>query len=177
MITLRQMRWDEDREAILALDTSFTTERVYRVIVSDSAFRLEQATVSPALQKVYDLSKEIEQFPSCDFVVVAEQDGRVVGVAALENDAPDRRAVLRHLYIDRPHRGKGIGRALMDAIITRAEEWGARCVWLETQDVNYDAIRFYKQAGFEWCGLDRSLDEHDGSETDETAVFYMRRSK
>jgi ribosomal protein S18 acetylase RimI-like enzyme len=61
----------------------------------------------------------------------------------------------------------------MQAMIARAREWRARCLWLETQDVNYDAIRFYLGAGFQWCGLDLSLDEHDGSATDETAVFYM----
>ena len=51
---------------------------------------------------------------------------------------------------------------------------GARCLWLETQDVNYDAIQFYQRVGFQWRGLDRSFDEHDGSATDETAVFFMR---
>ena len=63
---------------------------------------------------------------------------------------------------------------MIEAMLKRARLDGMRCLWLETQDVNYDAIQFYLQAGFQWCGLDLSLDERDGSSTDETAVFFMR---
>jgi ribosomal protein S18 acetylase RimI-like enzyme len=65
----------------------------------------------------------------------------------------------------------------MNAMVTQAEQWQVRCMWLETQDVNYDAIDFYRHNGFHWCGLDLSLDEHDESPTDETAVFFMRNLK
>ena len=106
--------------------------------------------------------------------MIAERDAQVVGVAALTNDTVDRRAIVRHLYIDRAYRGQGIGGALMDAMFELARQWQARCLWLETQDVNYDAIQFYQRLGFQWCGLDLSLDERDGSPTDETAVFFMR---
>jgi GNAT superfamily N-acetyltransferase len=109
-----------------------------------------------------------------DYVLIAERDMQVTGVAALSHDVADRRAILRHLYVDRACRGQGIGRALMDAMLARAHQWHAHCLWLETQDVNYDAIQFYQRVGFQWCGLDLSLDEHDGSTTDETAVFFMR---
>lgn len=81
---------------------------------------------------------------------------------------------MRHLYVDRAYRGQGIGRALMEAMLATARRWHARCVWLETQDVNYAAIQFYQRLGFKWCGLDLSLDERDGSASDETAVFFMR---
>lgn len=175
MLTLRRLRWPHDRDGLRALDTSFTTERVYRVVTTATGFRLDSMTVSPPLHKVYDLTDEIERFPTFDQVVIAERDGPVVGVAALAHDAIDRRAILRHLYVDRTCRGQGIGRALMEAIFARAQHNHARCVWLETQDVNYDAIQFYQHVGFQWCGLDLSLDERDGSTTDETAVFFMRR--
>ncbi len=175
MFTVRSMRWPDDRNAICALDTSFTTERVFRVVASASAFHLHQGTISPPLHKRYDLTEEVEQLPTMDYVLIAERDTQVVGVAALSYDAVDHRAILRHLYVDRAFRGQRIGRALMDAMVARAHALHARCLWLETQDVNYDAIQFYHRAGFHWCGLDRSLDEHDGSATDETAVFFMRR--
>lgn len=173
-LTLRSLLWSDDSDALLALDTSFTTARVYRVVASPNAFSLQDAPVSPPLHKVYNLTRELQDFPAFDDVVIAELDGNVVGVSALSHDVADRRALLKHLYVHRSHRGQGIGGALMEAVIARALEWEARCVWLETQDVNYDAIRFYQRAGFQWCGLDLSLDEHDGSPRDETAVFFMR---
>jgi len=174
MLTLRALRWPDDRGALLALDTSFTTERVYRVVTTAAAFTLHETKISPSLHKVYDLTNEVADFPNLDHVVIAERDGPVTGVAALVHDAGDQRAILRHLYVDRTYRGQGIGHALMNAVIARAEQWQARCLYLETQDVNYDAIQFYQGVGFQWCGLDLSLDERDGSATDETAVFFMR---
>jgi ribosomal protein S18 acetylase RimI-like enzyme len=32
-----------------------------------------------------------------------------------------------------------------------------RCLWLETENVNYPAIGFYRRAGFRLCGLDDIL--------------------
>jgi ribosomal protein S18 acetylase RimI-like enzyme len=174
MLTLRGLRWPDDRDALLALDTSFTTRRIYRVVAADTGFTLHEAVVTPPLHKVYDLTDDVEGIPALDHVWIAERDSQVAGVAALIHDALDRRAIVRHLYVDRAHRGQGIGRALMEAMVARARQWQARCVWLETQDVNYAAIQFYQRLGFQWCGLDLSLDERDGSPTDETAVFFMR---
>ena len=173
MLTLRPLRWPDDRQAILALDTSFTTSQVYRIVPTASGFDLRGETVTPPLQRNFDLTPDVDQFPVFDYVLVAEVDRRAAGVAALSYEAENRRAIVRHFYVDRPQRRQGVGTELMEAMIARARDWHSRCLWLETQDVNYDAIRFYRRAGFQWCGLDRSLDEHDGSATDETAVFYM----
>ncbi len=177
MFTLRSMRWPDDLDALCALETSFTTERVYRVVAAGAAFTLQEETVSPALHKVYDLTSDVDSMPALDHVLIAENDSRVAGVGALSHDVADRRAIVRHLYVDRAYRGQGIGRALMEAMVAHAEQWQVRCVWLETQDVNYAAIQFYRRAGFQWCGLDLSLDERTGSATDETAVFFMRPLK
>ena len=174
MLTLRSLHWPDDRQAVLALDTSFTTERVYRVVATAGSFVLHDTTLMPPLQKVYDLTAEVDRFPTLDHVLIAELDAQLAGVAALSYEAANRRAILWHLYVGRAYRGQGIGRALIDAMVARAQHDHARCVWLETQDVNYGAIQFYQRVGFHWCGLDMSLDERDGAATDETAVFFMR---
>jgi ribosomal protein S18 acetylase RimI-like enzyme len=31
------------------------------------------------------------------------------------------------------------------------------CLWLETQNVNYPAVQFYRRMGFRLCGLDETL--------------------
>ena len=54
-------------------------------------------------------------------------------------------------------RGVGIGRALLQAIEPIARAAGALRLWLETQNVNYPAIRFYRRQGFRLVGLDESL--------------------
>jgi GNAT superfamily N-acetyltransferase len=174
MLTLRSLRWPDDRDAILALDTSFTTERVYRVVATAVSFVLHVTAITPPLHKVYDLTTEVNRFPQMDHVLIAEIDAQLAGVAALSYEAANRRAMLWHLYVSSAYRGQGIGRALIDAMVARAQQCHARCLWLETQDVNYGAIQFYQRVGFQWCGLDLSLDDREGAATDETAVFFMR---
>lgn len=46
----------------------------------------------------------------------------------------------------------------MEALAGHARQvTAARCLWLETQNVNYPAVQFYLRLGFELCGLDQTL--------------------
>jgi hypothetical protein len=101
MLTLRSLRWPDDRQAILALDTSFTTGRVYRVVATASGFDMRSETVTPPLQRAFDLTPDVDQFPTFDDVLIAEVDAHAAGVAALPYWQLDRRAIVRHLYVDR----------------------------------------------------------------------------
>jgi GNAT superfamily N-acetyltransferase len=174
MLTLRSLRWPDDRESLLALDPSFTTDRIYRVVATTVSFVLQDSAITPPLQKVYDLTAEVESFPKLDQVIIAEIDAHLAGVAALTYEAWNRRAILRHLYVGPMYRGQGIGRTLIDAIVQAAQHFQARCLWLETQNVNYGAIQFYQQVGFQCCGLDMALYDLEGATTEETAVFFVR---
>ena len=173
MLTLRPLRWPEDREPLLALDTSFTTDSVYRVVASGLSFALEATPVAPSLRKVYDLSGEVDGLPGFERVIIAEVGGELAGMAALKYEAWNRRAVLWHLYIGPAHRGRGVGRALVDAAVAAARQFPARCLWLETQSVNYGAIQFYQRVGFRCCGLDTTLYDLGGA-AEEAAVFFAR---
>jgi ribosomal protein S18 acetylase RimI-like enzyme len=172
MLNLRTLNWPADRDGLLALDTSFTTERVYRVTGADASFTLEEETVDPPLRKVFDLVDEVESLPDLDSVVVAEVEGRIVGLLALKHEAWNRRAVIWHLYVDPSTRGQGIGRALIEEAIQTAQRWSARCLWLETQNINIGAIQFYRRLGFQWCGLDTTLYDPAGEAAGEIALFF-----
>jgi ribosomal protein S18 acetylase RimI-like enzyme len=172
VIGLRGLRWPDDRAALLALDTSFTTGRVYRVVVDGLAFALREESVAPRLRKAYDLSEDIDDLPQFDAVAIAEAEGRVAGLAALRYEAWNRRAVLWHLYVDPACRGRGAGRALLERATQAARRLGARCVWLETQNVNHGAIQFYRRMGFACCGLDLSLYDPHGPAAGEVAIFF-----
>lgn len=174
MTTLRRLAWPDDRPALLALDTSFSTDRVYQVIGRADAWRLETAEVSPLRHKSYDLMYEVDDWPTFEHVAVAEEAGRVVGVAALKQVRWNRRAELWHLYVDRAARGRGVGRLLLEQAVQVAQCWDVRAVWLETQTINYPAIQFYRRMGFIWCGLDTSLYDPQGMGSDEAALFFTR---
>jgi ribosomal protein S18 acetylase RimI-like enzyme len=174
MVAVRALHWPADRSALLALDTSFVTDRVYQLVQTEQAFELKTVAVTPSLRKDYQFTHDVDNLPAFDRVLVAEIDVTLTGVAALKLEAWNRRAVLWHFYVAPAYRGRGIGRILMDSVIEAAHTLDARCLWLETQNINYGAIRFYKQVGFQWCGLDTSLYDQQDSPTQEIALFFVR---
>lgn len=175
MFEPRPLRWPDDRGPLLALDTSFTTERVYRVERAGDSFALVEARAEPPLRKSYPLADEIDALAQMDWVRVVEgADGAIVGVAAVRVEKWNRRAVLQHLYVAPHRRGAGVGRALVAEALAEARRVGARCLWAETQTVNFDAVRFYLSAGFVWCGLDTSLYDPAEVGEGEVALFFSR---
>jgi GNAT superfamily N-acetyltransferase len=57
------------------------------------------------------------------------------------------------LHAARP--GRGVGAALMAALLDRARQAGAARVWLITTNDNTNALRFYQRLGFDLVRLDR----------------------
>jgi ribosomal protein S18 acetylase RimI-like enzyme len=57
------------------------------------------------------------------------------------------------LHAARP--GRGVGAALMTALLDRARKAGAARVWLITTNDNTNALRFYQRLGFDLVRLDR----------------------
>ncbi|HEX6140199.1 MAG TPA: GNAT family N-acetyltransferase [Candidatus Limnocylindria bacterium] len=84
--------------------------------------------------------------------LVAEVEGKVVGVATLEWQRPfwdDRlQAWVPDLVVTEPMRGRGIGRALMDAVLRAAHAAGAAEVRLESGPGRETAHRLYRSSGF-----------------------------
>lgn len=85
--------------------------------------------------------------------IVAEQDGHVVGVAAthlrhnLERDEPTCR--LTALVVDEPARGRGVGRALLEAVVADAEGSGCERVEVTLRPHRSAAEALYRSLGFE----------------------------
>ena len=100
-------------------------------------------------------------------VIVAEADGEVAGWASLSPWSPrpayDRTAE-ESVYVDARHRGKGVGRALLGALIERARAAGlgvlvARIAEGEAQPAS---IRLHRLLGFTRIGTQRRCGEKLG---------------
>jgi ribosomal protein S18 acetylase RimI-like enzyme len=82
--------------------------------------------------------------------LVAESDGRIVGVgtagAPTVPELSDSGEIL-HLYVDRDHTGRGIGRLLMRHLARALHDQGYRSLALGVVDGNTGAIAFYKKLG------------------------------
>lgn len=92
------------------------------------------------------------------FVFVARVGGRVVGVAytatilSVEHGGPA--AWLEELYVAPEHRLRGIGTALVSAVLERAREQGLLAVDLEIDAAHARVASLYQRSGFR--RLDRS---------------------
>ena len=71
-------------------------------------------------------------------------DGRQVAYARVVTDHANF-GWLADVYVDRDHRGRGVGRMLVDAVVDRLEPIGLSRVLLATRD----AHEVYRRVGFE----------------------------
>ena len=172
--TVRPVQLPGDRAAILALDRSFTTDRIYRVVRTAQSFSIAETMAQPPVRKDFPLEADLGAGRVWEQGLVAERAGRVVGFAALAHRRWNRRTELWHLYVAPQVRRQGAGRALVEAVVVAAEDAGMRCVWLETSNLAYPAIQFYRRMGFELCGLDASLYDPAGPVGSETALYFAR---
>ena len=84
----------------------------------------------------------------------AREDGQLVGYAGLGFTAgpPQAEAEVHTIGVDPAHQGRGIGRALLDALLATADEVHAT-VFLEVRTDNEPARRLYEKTGFAVVGL------------------------
>ena len=175
MLKLRPARWPQDIAALAALDTELVTEQIYRPVRDDLAFRVVEEDVDPPLRKRYPLdAADPQERQDWDFTAVAEEEGELAGFAAAQHVAWNRRVVLWHLYVAPAFRRQGVGSQLLYAVEVFARSVEARCVWLETQNVNVPAIRFYRHYGFQFCGFDEILYDPGTLDRDEIALFFVK---
>ena len=174
MIALRPLHWPDDRASLLGLDTSFTTDRVFHLQQTKHGFKLDETTAEPPIHKSYSPIDSVDLIPIHDWVTIAEHNHKVAGVASMTIEAWNRRAVLHHLYVGARFAGSGLGMRLSRPRSGPLVIVTARCVWVETQTVNYGAVQFYRSMAFEWCGFDTSLYDLSDAGVDEVALFFSR---
>jgi GNAT superfamily N-acetyltransferase len=175
MLTIRSVQWPDDAAVLAALDTAFITDCIYRPVREALSFRLVEETVTPPLRKDYafDASDPAER-ENWEFTALAEEEGQLAGFAAAHYVAWNRRVVVWALYIMPSYRRRGVGTRLLEALDTYARSVQARCLWLETQNVNYPAIQFYQHSGFTLCGFDEALYDPETLNSEEVALFFAR---
>ncbi|MEO7555436.1 MAG: GNAT family N-acetyltransferase, partial [Acidimicrobiales bacterium] len=94
-------------------------------------------------------------------VIVAIEEGPIVGALAT---SVDHGIVELGMLVAAAHRGRGVGRALLEACIDWARERGAHKIELGAWPHNAAAIGLYRSVGFEYEGRRRRRHlRHDGS--------------
>ncbi|MEU9375096.1 GNAT family N-acetyltransferase [Streptomyces sp. NPDC048255] len=169
-----------DAGAIEALDSSFTTDTVFEVAVTDAAFTLREVPVDPPVHKVFPPEEHDEQAlgggtdsagDACTYVAL--DGGQLCGFAAVGYTPWNRRLTIEDIEVSPAHRGRGIGRALMECAAEFARERGAEHLWLEVSSVNAPAVHAYRRMGFAFCGLDTAL--YGGTPAAGEQALFMSR--
>ncbi len=96
--------------------------------------------------------------------IVAEIDFLLVGYGVLSAAAGE--AHLLNLCVAENFRCRGLGRRLLQELLRRARDAGARVVFLEARPSNTGAIRLYQAVGFVQIGVRRGYYQTAGGRED-----------
>lgn len=173
MIVVRPASLPRDAEAIGTLDTTFSTEAVYDVQVSESGFGLTLRVLAAPLTKRFPLDDLASPQRPYDHAWAAWDGQRCVGFAATSYEPWNRRLTLWHLYVAPAYRRRGIAGQLLRSVEAHARAHGALHLWLETSSLNVPGVAAYRALGFSFTGADLTL--YDGTAAQgEVALFFSR---
>lgn len=110
-------------------------------------------------------------------LLVAEIGERVVGMIGLHREPWHRRSHAAHLgmAVHDDHAGRGVGTALLQAVVDLAERWwNIRRLELNVYTDNARAIALYERFGFEREGVHRAYAWRDGQYVDSLTMARVR---
>lgn len=135
------------------------TEAVAPKTIADVEFRVLEYGEAPLLQRVADgLFDHPVDHPGAEefladphlHIAVAIRDDRIVGFASgvdyIHPDKP-RELWINEVAVARESRNNGIGRGVVEAILSKARQLGCRDAWVLTDADNAAATALYESAG------------------------------
>ncbi len=154
MVNLRSARLD-DLDAI--------TE-IYNEAILKTAATFDTEPKSYEEQK-----KWFDDHGSKNPILVAEQDGDIVGWASLSKWS-DRCAYSDtaeiSLYVRETHRGRGIGRCLMEGIIKEGEKARLHTIIARITEGNESSLHLHRSVGFSFIGTMKGVGKKFGKRLD-----------
>ncbi|MCX6671432.1 MAG: GNAT family N-acetyltransferase [Euryarchaeota archaeon] len=161
MLKLRSARI-EDLDAI----TEIYNEAILKTV----------ATFDTELKTYADQKKWFDDHGSKNPILVAEQDGVIVGWASLSKWS-DRCAYSDtaeiSLYIREKHQGRGIGRRMIEAIITEGKKAGLHTVIARITEGNESSLHLHRSVGFSSIGTMKEVGKKFGKRLD---VHLMQKT-
>lgn len=119
-----------------------------------------------------DENYDFDEISGKGIVFGAYEDGKCVGVAIYQ-DHWLKYMYLLDLKVSAAARGKGAGKALIQAGLSAAKERGYIGLYTQAQDNNLNACLFYLKAGFEIGGFDNRVYQGTKQEGKADIIFYL----
>lgn len=140
--------------------------------------RVIAGTLQLPLRSVEATRERYARRPPDAHSLVAEYDGRVVGVLGLHLEAVPRRHHCGSIgmAVHDDFQGRGVGGALLAAAIDLADNWlGLRRLELSVYTDNAPAVHLYEKFGFAIEGTLRNFAFRDGAYVDAYQMARLRR--
>jgi ribosomal protein S18 acetylase RimI-like enzyme len=85
--------------------------------------------------------------PPHGVLLLVSDDREVIGTGAMQRIG-QQTAEIKRMWVDPSHRRNGVGRALLDRLVSEAREAGYSRIRLDSPDFAVAAHRLYRSAGF-----------------------------
>ncbi len=122
----------------------------------DEIMRIENAcfaTDAWSSENMHDELVGAERFYVVAYSTAASLDEELIGYAGLAKSPLVSQADIQTIAVSATHRGKGLGRALMNSLLAEARRSGLREIFLEVRADNPTAQSLYLSLGFEQIDL------------------------
>jgi lactoylglutathione lyase len=113
-----------------------------------------RSELRPLFEEAEDSAPELDAYIDAGEVLVAITGGRVVGHLQLVDIATDT-SEIKNMAVEAAHRGRGIGRKLIQAAIDLSRARGRSSLIVATAAADVQNLRFYQLAGFRMSGVQR----------------------
>jgi ribosomal protein S18 acetylase RimI-like enzyme len=115
----------------------------------------ERSDLRALFEEAEDSPAQLDSYLDAGQVLVARIDDRVVGHLQLVQTSDPERSEIKNMAVERSHRGRGIGRALIDAAVEAASAQGQATLSVATAAADIGNLRFYQRAGMRLRAVER----------------------
>jgi phosphinothricin acetyltransferase len=143
------------RVRLATIDDTEATRAIYNLEVTESTVTFDLVPRSPEEQREWLTARS-----GAHAVLVAEDDGEVVGFASLSpfRDRPAySTSVENSVYVRRDQRAKGVGKLLLSELITLATSHGFHAMIARIVGDHEASIALHRSLGFEVVGTEREV--------------------
>jgi len=171
---------ESDLPALTRLDLTYPTDRVLALECSGQppqhtfAFRWHSREPGTAIAYQYTEEKLRNALSRGDLFLTAELDGQPFGLLIVIVPPRADAGEITDLAVDRPHRRRGAGRALIDAALEFTRSRSLRALWVEPRADNAEAVEFYLSLGFRLSGFNDRMYSNRDHEDGRVTLFMYR---